>query len=417
MGPLLVSAALALAVLPAAPGAILLRPDRVFDGETVHEGWVVLVRGDRIAEVGPAAKVSTDGARAIDLRGMTLLPGLIDAHSHLFLHAYDETSWDDQVLREHVSLRTARAVVHAERTLMAGFTTLRDLGTEGALDADVGLKQAIDQGIIPGPRLLVSTRALVATGSYGPKGFRPDMAVPQGAEEVSGIDQVVRATRQHIRRGADWVKLYADYRWGPAGEARPTFSIEEMRAAVDLAHASGRRVAAHAASAEGMRRAVLAGVDTIEHGDDGTPEVFRLMAQRKVALCPTLAAGDAVLQYRGWKKGKQPEPQRIADKRRSLRAARAARVAICNGSDVGVFSHGDNARELELMVDYGMRPLEALRAATSANARILGLREVGSLRPGLLADLVAVAGNPVRDIKALRSVRLVLKGGVIVRAP
>jgi len=409
--------ALLLGLVPAPPGAILLVPDRVFDGQAVHEGWVVLVRGERIAAAGPPARVPAAGARVVELAGTTLMPGLIDAHAHVLLHPYNETSWDDQVLREPVALRTARATVHAERTLQAGFTTLRDLGTEGALDADVGLKQAIEQGIIPGPRLLVATRAIVATGSYGPKGFRPDMAVPQGAEEVSGAAEMARATRRQIARGADWVKLYADYRWGARGEARPTFSVEEMRAAVDIAHASGRRVSAHATSPEGMRRAVLAGVDTIEHGDDGTPEVFRLMARRKVALCPTVAAGDAILVYRGWKKGRQPEPARIAAKRRSVRAALQARVPICNGSDVGVFAHGDNARELELLVDYGMRPIDALRAATSVNARVLELPELGRVRAGMLADLVAVAGNPTRDIKAVRAVRLVMKGGVVVREP
>ena len=409
--------ALLLGLVPAPPGAILLVPDRVFDGQAVHEGWVVLVRGERIAAAGPPARVPAAGARVVELAGTTLMPGLIDAHAHVLLHPYNETSWDDQVLREPVALRTARATVHAERTLQAGFTTLRDLGTEGALDADVGLKQAIEQGIIPGPRLLVATRAIVATGSYGPKGFRPDMAVPQGAEEVSGAAEMARATRRQIARGADWVKLYADYRWGARGEARPTFSVEEMRAAVDIAHASGRRVSAHATSPEGMRRAVLAGVDTIEHGDDGTPEVFRLMARRKVALCPTVAAGDAILVYRGWKKGRQPEPARIVAKRRSVRAALQARVPICNGSDVGVFAHGDNARELELLVDYGMRPIDALRAATSVNARVLELPELGRVRAGMLADLVAVAGNPTRDIKAVRAVRLVMKGGVVVREP
>lgn len=408
-------ALLAFAALQPAPAAVLLRPDRVFDGETVHEGWVVLVRGERIAAAGPPGRVSAGGARTIDLPGTTLLPGLIDAHSHVFLHPYNEASWDDQVLREPLALRTARATVHCERSLEAGFTTLRDLGTEGALDADAGLKQAIDERIIPGPRLLIAGRAIVATGSYGPKGFRPDMAVPQGAEEVSGVADMVRTTRRQIRRGADWIKLYADYRWGPGGEARPTFSIEEMRAAVEVAHESGRLVSAHASTAEGMRRAVMAGVDTIEHGDDGTPEVFRLMARRKVALCPTLAAGDAISQYRGWKKGKQPEPPRIAAKRRSFKAALSARVPMCSGSDVGVFAHGDNARELELMVDYGMRPVDALRAATSANARILRLPELGAVRPGLIADLVAVQGNPMKDIRALRAVRLVMKGGVLVR--
>src|SRR5262249_46782880 len=236
---------------------------------------------------------------------------------------YDETSWDDQVLRESVALRTARAVVHAGRTLRAGFTTLRDLGTEGALDADVGIKQAIEQGIIPGPRLLVVTRAIVATGSYGPRGFRPDMDAPQGADEVSGADEMARAVRRHIRRGADWIKLYADTR-----AARPAFTVDEMRAAVEIARAGGRPVAAHATGDEGMRRAALAGVDTIEHGDEGTAATFALMAERGIALCPTLALG-------------RP------GKRESFAAALAAGVTICNGSDVGVFAHGDNARELE----------------------------------------------------------------------
>src|SRR5262249_25149116 len=202
--------------------------DRVFDGEELRDGWRVLVRGDRIEAVGPGL----DGARIVALPGATLLPGLIDAHAHLFLHAYDEASWDDQVLREPVALRIARAAVHAARTLRAGFTTLRDLGTEGALDADVGIKQAIEQGIIPGPRLVVVTRAIVATGSYGPRGFRPDLDVPQGADEVSGADEMARAVRRHIRRGADWIKLYADTR-----AARPAVTVDDVRPARSIARA------------------------------------------------------------------------------------------------------------------------------------------------------------------------------------
>ncbi|MEZ4904167.1 MAG: amidohydrolase family protein [Spirosomataceae bacterium] len=398
--------------------AYLLRPDRLFDGQEIHEGWGVLVQGEKIIAVGAHATLLANASlkpTLIDLKGCTLLPGFIEGHSHLFLHPYNETTWDDQVLREARSLRTARATLHARQTIMAGFTTVRDLGTEGAEFDDVGLKQAIDKGIILGPRMIIATKALIATGSYAPKGFSPDIEIPQGAEEADGHDRLIQAVRRQIGKGADVIKIYADYRWGLMGEARPTFLVDEIKLMVETARSSGRPTIAHAASAEGMRRAILGGCETLEHGDAGTPEIFALMREKGVALCPTLAAGDAVSQYRGWKKGVEPEPERIKNKRITFKQALDAGVTICFGGDVGVFLHGDNAREMEMMVDYGMKPLDVLRSATSINAQVFHLTQLGQIKAGFLADLVAVEGRPEERISDVRKVKLVIKNGEIIK--
>lgn len=383
---------------------LLLKPSHVFDGVSgqLHDGWAVLVRGDKIEAAGPASEVNAPpDAKIVDLTGLTLMPGLIEAHSHVLLHPYSETPWNDQVAHEALALRVARATNHLRDTLMAGFTTIRDLGTEGAGFADVGLKQAVEQGIIPGPRMFVATRAIVATGAYGPKGYAPEWYVPQGAQEADGIDSLTKTVREQIGKGADWVKLYADYRWGAHGEAAPTFTLDELKLAVEVAHSSGHPITTHATTAEGMRRAVLAGVDCIEHGDEGTPEVFRLMKEHGTPLCPTLSVS----------------AERNPKKQQSFKEALEAGVTIASGSDVGVFPHGDNARELEAMVKYGMSPVDTLRSATSINATLLRMSDkIGQVKSGLLADLIAIEGDPTQNISAIRQVKFVMKGGRVYRS-
>ncbi len=411
---------LAIAAIPtlsiAADNRILLKPDRVFDGQHMHEDWVVLVNNNRIVEAGAMRFKLPADTQIIELKGMTLMPGLIEGHSHLLLHPYNEVSWDDQVLKESRAERAIRGANHAKATLAAGFTTVRDLGTEGAEYDDVGLKRAIEKGVIPGPRMIIATKALVAKGAYGPKSANPDVDLPQGAAEVSGPEQISQEVRSQIGKGADVIKVYADYRAGRDGEAVPIFSVEEMRVMAMIANSGKRQLVAHASTPEGMLRAIEAGASTIEHGDSGTPEVFKRMKDKGVTLCPTLAAGDAIEQYRGWKKGVNPEPARILAKRQTFALAMKAGVNICMGGDVGVYAHGDNAREMELMVDYGMSAIEVLRSATSVNALAFGYGDkIGRIAPGMLADLIAVEGDPSTDIKLVRRIKMVMKDGKLMQ--
>lgn len=393
-----------------------LTADRVFDGEAMHEGWAVIVEGDKIIAAGPKATVKEPtGAIKINFPNSTLTPGLIEGHSHLLLYPYNITDWDTQVLKETDSYRTARATVHARNTLMAGFTTARDLGTEGAGYSDVGLKRAINEGIIPGPRLMVAGRAIVSTGSYGPKNYDHDQQIMLGAEAADGND-LVRVVRDQIGKGADFIKVYADYRWGLTGEDQPSFTLDELKLINEVTRSSGRVMVCHAKSKEAIKRAVLAGAETIEHGDFMDAELGSLMKAHNVTFIPTLAAVDVISQYRGWKKGSQPEPANVTNKKKSFKEALASGVAIGMGGDVGVFPHGENVLEMELMVEYGMNPVDVLKAATSVNARAFHLEnQVGFIRTGLKADLAIFTGDPSKNISALRQVKFVMKEGVVYR--
>lgn len=394
-----------------------LTADRIFDGDQMHEGWAVIVENDKIISIGSKEKVKEpSGAIKINYPNSTLLPGLIEGHSHLLLYPYNITDWDTQVLKETDSYRTARATVHAKNTLMAGFTTARDLGTEGAGYSDVALKRAINESVIPGPRLMVAGRAIVSTGSYGPKGYDSDQEIMLGAEAADG-NNLVKVVRDQIGKGADFIKIYADYRWGLQGEDQPSFTLDELKLINEVTRSSGRVMVCHAKSKEAITRAVLAGAETIEHGDFIDVETGKLMKEHNVTFIPTLAAVDMITQYRGWKKGVQPDPANVVNKKKSFKAAMESGVAIGMGGDVGVFPHGENALEMELMVEYGMKPIDVLKAATSVNAKAFHIEnQFGGIKEGMKADLLIVSGNPSKIISDLRKVKFVMKDGAVVRS-
>ena len=390
--------------------------DRLFDGESIHADWALLVEGNKIVAVGPKQSIKvTEGTISFNYGNATVMPGMIEGHSHLLLYPYNITDWDTQVLKETDAYRTIRATVHAKNTLLAGFTTARDLGTEGAGYSDVSLKKAINDGIIIGPRLLVAGRAIVSTGSYGPKGYDTDQQIMLGAEPADGND-LIRVVRDQIGKGADFIKIYADYRWGINGEDRPSFTLDELKLINEVTRSSGRVMVCHAKSKEAIKRAVLAGAETIEHGDFIDVETGKLMKEHNVTYIPTISAVDAISQYRGWKKGVTEPPANVINKRKSFKEAIASGVTIGMGGDVGVFPHGENASEMELMVEYGLPVMDALKAATSINARAFHLDDkLGSLKQGFLADVVVVSGDPSKNISDVKKVKFVMKDGVVYR--
>jgi imidazolonepropionase-like amidohydrolase len=390
--------------------------DRLFDGESIHNDWALLVEGNKIVTVGPKQSIKVpEGTININYGNSTVMPGMIEGHSHLLLYPYNITDWDTQVLKETDSYRTVRATVHAKNTLLAGFTTARDLGTEGAGYSDVSLKRAINEGVIIGPRLMVAGRAIVSTGSYGPKGYDTDQQIMLGAEPADGND-LIRVVRDQIGKGADFIKIYADYRWGINGEDQPSFTLDELKLINEVTRSSGRVMVCHAKSKEAIRRAVLAGAETIEHGDFIDVEMGKLMKEHNVTYIPTVSAVDVISQYRGWKKGISEPPANVINKRKSFKEAIASGVAIGMGGDVGVFPHGENASEMELMVEYGLPVMDALKAATSINSRAFHLDDkLGFLKQGFLADVVVVSGDPSKNISDVKKVKFVMKEGVVYR--
>lgn len=400
----------------------LIRAAHLIDGvsNATRDNVAVLVQGERIIAVGSAAELTTragGAARIIDLGPATILPGLIDNHTHVLLQG-DITSadYDEQLLKESTPYRAIRATAAVRIALMNGFTAIRDLETEGAMYADVDVKTAINRGVIPGPRMFVSTRAMAPTGMYPLLGYSWELKMPEGVQIVDGPDEIRKAVREEAKYGADWIKFYADRRYyiGDDGKLHSwvNFTPEEMKTIVDEAHRIGKKVAAHAVGWDGIDGALRAGVNSIEHGQGLTDDLIARMVKQGVYLCPTIYVGVYVAPGRGgiW-------PRIVELQRTSFGKAVKAGLLISYGTDAGGYAWTENqAKEFSYMVRYGMTPMAAIKSATSVAARLLGQEtQFGSIEPGRLADIVAVQGDPIADISELERVSFVMKGGVIFK--
>ena len=408
-----------------APSVTVIRAGVLIDGKSdqPRRDQVIVIRGHRIESVTDAAAAKIPaGATTIDLSHATVLPGLIDSHTHIFLQGEDpaQGGYDANILRYPLALRAARATVSARRALEQGFTTLRDVETEGAGYGDVGIKEAIEGGYIPGPRLFVATRAISTTGGYNLEGYAPELDMPKGAQIIDGPVEARKAAREQLDHGADWIKVYMTHRsWvGKHGEliSQPTLTVEELKAIVDETHGWGKKVACHAYNGIGLQRALDGGCDSIEHGLEITDAQIAQMVRQGTWYCATLAA-----YYHDWSPADTPNGQRdrrrVADHGVSFQKALKAGVKIVFGTDMGgILWTEPMAQEFPRMAEFGMAPMEIIKSATSRAADMLDMTgEIGVVAPGAYADVVAVNGDPLRDINVLGNVTFVMKDGAVVR--
>lgn len=401
---------------------VALRCGSLFDGrgDSLRKNVVVVIEGEKIKEVASSVP---SGAEVIDLSHETCLPGLIDTHTHILLNGdITAADYDEQLLKESPEYRTIRATVNARRALNYGFTSIRDLETEGAGYADADVKKAINNGIVPGPRMQVATRALDVTGAYPLQGYAPNVILPHGVQIVDGPDNARQAVREQISHGADWIKVYSDrsYRVREDGvlDDIPTFTLDELRAIVDEAHREHHKVASHAMALNGVHNSVEAGVDTIEHGNYISDEDLKTMAARGVFYVPTIFVGEYVAQGRA-AEGAPVWVKMIQIHEDTFHRAMKAGVKIAFGTDAGGFDWKiDPAKEFASMVKFGMTPAQAIRSATATAADLLGEKDsLGTVEGGKLADIVAVPGDPLSDLSLMEKVDFVMKGGEVVRTP